>query len=84
MRFLATLLAAGVLAGGCAQAAHETWSKPGATRQAVSRDYRECEQAASVDPTHGQEQGAYGFSVAMDRRVLSSCMRSRGYDVTAQ
>ena len=84
MRLLATLLVAGVLAGGCAQAAQETWSKPGATRQTVSRDYHECEQAASTDPTHGQEQGAYGFSVVMDRRVLASCMRSRGYDAAVQ
>lgn len=70
--------------GGCAQAAQESWSKPGATPQGVARDYHDCERAAAFDATHGQETGAYGFSPVMDRRVLGSCMRSRGYDLVTE
>jgi hypothetical protein len=84
VRLLWSLAAVAVLTAGCAQTVQETWAKPGVTRQDVSRDYRECEQQASFDWTHGQEQGAYGFSVRMDRRVLASCMRSRGYELVSE
>ena len=59
----AVALLACVLSAGCGALVQETWSKPGATGQALTRDVADCERQARVDPTHGQEQGAYGFSV---------------------
>jgi len=76
-----TLVVLALMVGGCATAAQETWSRPGATRQAVARDFHECERAATFDATHGQEMGAYGSSPVMNRPVLASCMRSRGYEL---
>ena len=58
----------------------ETWSKPGSTGQTLTRDAADCEREARVDPTHGQEQGAYGFSVPRNDRVFAACMRTRGYE----
>ena len=74
------LLLAGVLAGGCGGVVAETWVKPGTTSQMLNRDVADCERQASVDPTHGQEQGAYGLSVRKDDRVFTACMRARGYE----
>jgi hypothetical protein len=76
----AVALLAGVLSTGCGAVVHETWSKPGATGQALTRDVADCEREARVDPTHGQEQGAYGFSVPKNDRVFAACMRARGYE----
>jgi hypothetical protein len=81
MRLLGTLLVLALMVGGCATAAQETWSRPSATRQALSRDLHECERAATFDSTHGQEMGAYGFSPVMNQPVLASCMRARGYEL---
>lgn len=76
----AVALLAGVLSAGCGALAQETWSKPGATGQALTRDVADCEREARVDPTHGQEQGAYGFSVPRNDRLFAACMRARGYE----
>jgi hypothetical protein len=66
--------------GGCAQPVHQTWTKPGATRQEIARDASDCDRAATFDPTHGQEQGYWGGGgTRRDARVFDSCMRSRGY-----
>lgn len=73
-------LLAGALAGGCGGVVGETWVKPGTTTQMLNRDVAACEREASVDPTHGQEQGAYGFSVRKDDRAFTACMRARGYE----
>jgi len=76
----AVALLAAVLSAGCGALAQETWSKPGATGQVLTRDVADCEREARVDPTHGQEQGAYGFSVPRNDRVFAACMRARGYE----
>jgi hypothetical protein len=76
----AVALLAGVLSAGCGALVQETWSKPGATGQALTRDVADCERQARVDPTHGQEQGAFGFSVPKNDRVFAACMRARGYE----
>ena len=68
------------LAAGCGTLVRETWSKPGTTGQTLTRDTADCDREARVDPTHGQEQGAYGFSVRKDDRVFAACMRARGYE----
>jgi hypothetical protein len=74
------VLAAVVAAGGCAGMVQETWSKAGATRLEVSRDALDCDREATVDPTHGQEQGAYGAGgPRKNERVFAACMRARGY-----
>jgi len=80
----AVLWACALLAGGCAPLVQETWSKPGATPQVVSRDVFDCEREATVDPTHGQERGAYGASgPRKNERVFAACMRARGYALTS-
>jgi len=76
----AMALLAGVLIAGCGAVVQETWSRPGATGQVLTRDVADCEREARVDPTHGQEQGAYGFSVPRNDRVFAACMRARGYE----
>jgi hypothetical protein len=76
----AVALLAGVLTAGCGTLVQETWSKPGATGQALNRDVADCEREARFDMTHGQEQGAYGFSVPKNDRVFAACMRARGYE----
>ena len=76
----AVALLAGLLSAGCGALGQETWSKPGATGQALTRDVADCERQARFDPTHGQEQGAYGFSVPRNDRVFAACMRARGYE----
>ena len=76
---MAVLLAAGVFAG-CGGLVQETWSKPGTTAATLNRDVADCEREARVDPTHGQERGAYGFSVPKNDRVFAACMRARGYE----
>jgi hypothetical protein len=79
-RVAATLLVIVLMVGGCAQAVRETWSKTGATRQEVSRDALDCEREATVDPTHGQEQGAYGAGgPRKSESAFAACMRARGY-----
>ena len=75
------VLVACVLAAGCGALVQETWEKPGATHQNVTRDVSDCDRVASVDPTHGQEQGAFGFSVRRNERAFTACMRSRGYEL---
>jgi hypothetical protein len=76
----AAALLACVLAAGCGTVVRESWAKPGVTGQALNRDVADCEREALADPTHGQEQGAYGFSVRKNDRVFSACMRARGYE----
>jgi len=76
----AVALLAGVLIAGCGAVVQETWSRHGATDQVLTRDVADCEREARVDPTHGQEQGAYGFSVPRNDRVFAACMRARGYE----
>ena len=69
-----------VLAAGCASVTPEAYSKPGATRQEIARDASDCERVATTDPTHGQEQGAYGAGgPRRSAGVFDACMRSRGY-----
>ena len=80
---VAVLLVCGPLLGGCGAVVRETWAKPGADRQEVSRDAADCERQARYDLTHGQEQGAYGFSVPRNDRVFEACMRARGYRPSA-
>lgn len=72
-------LLACLLAAGCGGVVRERWSKPGATGQTLNRDVADCEGEARFDPTHGQEQGAYGFSVPKNDHVFAACMRARGY-----
>ena len=76
----AAAVLAGVLAAGCGSLVQETWSKPDATGQALNRDVADCDREARFDMTHGQEQGAYGFSVPRNDRVFAACMRARGYE----
>ena len=84
-RVAAWLLIVGVTLGGCAGAVRETWSKAGATHQEVSRDASDCEREATVDVTHGQEQGAYGAGgLRKDEGVFAACMRSRGYELSTR
>ena len=79
-----TVLLACALVAGCGGVVQERWEKAGVTRQDLTRDHVECEREARYDMTHGQEQGAYGFSVPKNDRVFVACMRARGYErVTA-
>jgi uncharacterized protein YceK len=80
LRHIVVALAA-VLIAGCGSLVRETWEKPGVTQQNVNRDVSDCDRVASVDPTHGQEQGAFGFSVRRNERAFTACMRSRGYEL---
>jgi hypothetical protein len=80
MTVVVLLSSASVLAAGCSSGMRETWSKPGATRQDIARDASDCERVATVDPTHGQEQGAYGAGgPRRNASVFESCMRAHGY-----
>ena len=76
---LVALAVVGGLLGGCGTALQPAWSKPGVDRQDASRDAADCERQARYDPTHGQEQGFFGFSVPRNERVFDACMRARGY-----
>jgi hypothetical protein len=67
-----------VHAAGCSGLVHETWSKPGATAAKLNRDVADCRREARVNPTHGQEQDAYGFSVPRNDRVFAAPARARG------
>ena len=78
------LLLACALAAGCAGMTRETWSKPGASGQALTRDVGDCEREARDDLTHGQEQGAYGFSVPKNDGVFAACMRARGWEPVSE
>ena len=81
MRIAVVLLIAGVTLAGCGGAVRETWSKAGTTPLQVTRDVSDCERAATIDPTHGQEQGAYGAGgPRKNQRLFDACMRARGYE----
>ncbi|HEU5197323.1 MAG TPA: hypothetical protein VFW70_21480 [Methylomirabilota bacterium] len=78
------LLLACVLAAGCSGLVRETWSRPGATHLDLTRDVGDCDRVARYDPTHGQEQGAYGFSVPKNDRAFAACMRARGWEPVSE
>lgn len=78
-RSVALGLAIGTVLLGCGAAVQPTWSKAGVDRPDAARDAADCERQARHDPTHGQEQGFFGFSVPHDDRVFETCMRARGY-----
>ena len=80
----ALVLLACALAAGCGGLVRETWSKPGVTSQTLNRDVGDCDREARYDPTHGQERGAYGFSVPKNDRVFTACMRARGYEPVSE
>ena len=82
---VAMVLVGIALLAGCASPVQETWTKPGVTHQDVTRDVSDCERQATVDPTHGQEQGAYSATAyRRDERVFGACMRARGYALASR
>ena len=69
---------------GCAQVGH--WSKPGAPAQDFGRDDFECRKAST---TSGYQAYRYGNVAGvdpvtrLDKDLMISCMRSRGWTLDA-